>query len=608
MSDIIKLLSDSIANQIAAGEVIQRPASVVKELIENSIDAEATEIQIIIKDAGRTLIQIIDNGKGMSPTDARISFERHATSKISKIDDIFSIRTMGFRGEALASIAAIASVELKTRTKNDNIGTSILLSGSKVIEQSSVACSEGTNISVKNLFFNVPARRKFLKTDRTENKNILYEIQKTALANPEIAFQLVVNDNVELKLNSENIKQRIVNICGKNINQHLVNIKSETSIINISGFIAKPQYAQNTNGDQYFFVNKRYMLHPYFRKSVTMAYDKLIPEGKFPAFFIYFDINPALIDVNIHPTKTEIKFEDEHAIFQILYSVVKEALGKFNIVPSMDFTENITLNTHLTPSTVIKPPVININPDYNPFEQEYSKDLNYKYKNTKKPPQNWQVLFPETDKITKTSNIAQIKIFENTEDNIAQTNTIFFQLKNKFVFTSSKSGLIVFNQKRALERIMFEHFFKNLETRRGIIQKSLFPITYEPNSTDRACLLEVISELNSIGFEILAVGKDKFEIRGFPGDLNTDLDPLTIIEEIVNTIKDLSGNANFVLNEKIALTLAKVTSTQFNKTLSEKEMEDLFFKLMSCSNHNYTVEGKKIMDIINIEDIENKLN
>jgi DNA mismatch repair protein MutL len=608
MSDIIKLLSDSVANQIAAGEVIQRPASVIKELVENSLDAGATDIQIIVRDAGKTLIQIIDNGYGMSSIDARMSFERHATSKISRAEDLFAIITMGFRGEALASIAAIASVEMKTRRDEDKLGTHICISGSDITSQEQVACSVGTNFLVKNLFYNVPARRKFLKSDRAEYKHILTELHRVVVTNPEISFTFISDNNQVFQLKAENLRQRIINIFGKALNLSLINVSTDTSIVKINGFIAKPERSKKTTSEQFFFVNNRYMYHPYFRKSIAMAYNKLIPEGEHPSFFIYFTIDPAHIDINIHPTKTEIKFEDEQAIFQIVNAAVKESLGKFNIVPSLEFEEDITRDAHLTSKTSFKSPSITINPDYNPFDQKGTQ--NFKRDTV---PGNWESFYtpsqtktPDDFFLPKESIPEQKKLLDETAFK-KEEKGIFFQLKNKYILTSGKSGLIIINQKRAHERILFEKFLKLLETRKGVTQKSLFPVIYEPAPSERAVLLEVISELNNIGFEIVMLGKDKFEIKGVPGDL-TDIDPHKTIDQMVYVLGEISGSAEMVLHEKIALSLAKTAAFKVGKIMYEQEMQDLFYRLMSCSNHNHTIEGKKILEIISVDEIEKKLN
>ncbi len=612
MSDIIKLLSDSVANQIAAGEVIQRPSSIVKELVENSLDAGASEIKIAIKDAGRTLIQIIDNGKGMSPSDARTAFERHATSKISCADDLFAIKSMGFRGEALASIAAVASVELKTKTQDSELGTCIKISGTKVESQEVVSCQTGANFIVKNLFFNVPARRKFLKSNSIENKHILTEIHRIVLANPNVAFHVIIENENALTLYPENLRQRIVNVFGKNINQHLVSINTESAIVNIKGFIAKPERTRKTTNEQFFFVNNRFMIHPYFRKATSLAYEKLIPQGEYPSFFIYFDLDPSAIDINIHPTKTEIKFEEEQSIFQILSASVKEALGKFNIVPGLDFEDNITRDVHLTSSTTFKPPVIEINPDYNPFKQEKNsqqKPLNF-------VPRNWTSLYEQNQnknredfvipEIEKTNE--QISFLPSSEtDEKLIPKSMFFQFKNKYIITSLKSGLTIIDQKRAHERILFDKFIKLIETRKGVKQRTLFPVILEPSPNDRAVLMEIISDLNNIGFEIVVVGKEKFEIRAVPGDL-TDLDPETLVKEIIFEITEVEGSAKNVLNEKIAIALAKASAIKYGRILSEVEMQELFNKLLLCQNHNYCPDGKKIIEIISIDEIERKLN
>ena len=611
MADIIKLLSDSVANQIAAGEVIQRPASVVKELVENAIDAGATEIKIAIIDAGRTLIQVSDNGKGMSPQDARTAFERHATSKIASADDLFAIRSMGFRGEALASIAAVASVELRTKTEGQDLGTCINISGSKVESQEVVNCPKGANFIVKNLFYNVPARRKFLKSDPVENKHITTEIHRIVLANPEIAFQFMLDNKIVLTLNPENHKQRIVNVFGKNINQHLVSLNTETSIVKITGFVAKPERTRKTTNEQFFFVNKRFMIHPYFRKAISIAYEKLIPEGEFPSFFVYLEIDPSTIDINIHPTKTEIKFEEEQSIFQIMKASVKEALGKFNIVPALYFEEDITRDVHLTSNTSFKPPTININPDYNPFKTQSHKGGQSNY-----VPRNWSSLYEQSqNKNREDFVLPQQENIEETQNLLSSDETqstsfdksLFFQLKNKYIITSVKSGMVVIDQKRAHERILYENFLKLLETRKGVSQRTLFPVIIEPSPTERAVILEIITDLNNIGFEIVLVGKEKFELRAVPGDL-TDIDPKKLIDEIVYAISELQGSAKVVLNEKIALALAKTSSIRVAKPLTELEMQEIFQKLMLCSDHNYTPEGKKILEVIKIEEIEQKLN
>ena len=616
MSDIIKLLSDSVANQIAAGEVVQRPSSVVKELVENSLDAGATNIDVIIKDAGRTLIQVVDNGFGMSPTDARMSFERHATSKISKAEDLFAITTMGFRGEALASIAAVAEVELVTRRADDELGTCINIAASKVKSQEPVAAAVGTNFKVRNLFFNIPARRKFLKSDKVEYKHIIDEIHRIVLTNPAVSFKVVFDDEVKYQLFAENVHQRIANVFGKKLNQNLVPIGVETQIVNIKGFIAKPEMSQKNTSEQFFFVNNRYMYHPYFRKAVTSAYDKLLPEGENPRFFIYLEVDPATIDINIHPTKTEIKFEGEQAIYMILNSAVKEALGKFNIVPSLSFEDDITRDVHLTSTTVVRPPVISVNPDFNPFkytDSGYKRDV----------PKNWEQMYERSNSKTRddfdlpeSENPQSDEYMQSVQSHIqygsdenysGDSKQKYLQLKNKYILTSSHSGMIVINQRRAHERIMYEHFMRMLETRSGVMQKSLFPLMFEPSPEERGLLIEVMTELNTIGFDIVMVGNDKFEIRGVPAEL-AEMDVNAIIRQLLDELSDGSPDVKLLLNDKIAISLAKSAAMTSGVSLKDEEMEDLFFRLMSCSNHNYTADGRKIMEIVDISEIESKFN
>ena len=616
MSDIIKLLSDSVANQIAAGEVVQRPSSVVKELVENSLDAGATSIDVIIKDAGRTLIQVVDNGFGMSPTDARMSFERHATSKISKAEDLFAITTMGFRGEALASIAAVAEVELVTRRADDELGTCINIAASKVKSQEPVAAAVGTNFKVRNLFFNIPARRKFLKSDKVEYKHIIDEIHRIVLTNPSVAFKVVFDDEVKYQLFPENVHQRIANVFGKKLNQNLVPIGVETQIVNISGFVAKPEMSQKNTSEQFFFVNNRYMYHPYFRKAVTSAYDKLLPEGENPRFFIYLEVDPSTIDINIHPTKTEIKFEGEQAIFMILNSAVKEALGKFNVVPSLSFEDDITRDVHLTSTTVVRPPVISVNPEFNPFkytDSGYKRDVPKNWermyeRSTGKTPDDFDLPETENPQSEEYMQSVQSQIQYGGDDNYSgDSKQKYLQLKNKYILTSSHSGMIVINQRRAHERIMYEHFMHMLESRSGVMQKSLFPLVIEPTPEERGLLIEVMTELNTIGFEMVMLGSDKFEIRGVPAEL-AEMDVNAIIRQLLDELSDGSPDVKLLLNDKIAISLAKSAAMSSGVSLKDEEMEDLFFRLMSCSNHNYTADGRKIMEIMDISEIENKFN
>jgi DNA mismatch repair protein MutL len=477
MTDIIHLLPDSVANQIAAGEVIQRPASVIKELVENAIDAGASTIQVLVKDAGRTLIQIIDNGKGMSETDARLSFERHATSKIKTADDLFSLSTMGFRGEALASIAAIAQVELRTRREEDELGILIEVAGSRVEKQEAVSCSKGTMFSVKNLFFNVPARRKFLKANSTELNQIINEFNRIAIIYPQISFSLTHNDSLIYQLSESSLRQRIVSIFGKTINQQLLSIETQTSLVTISGFIGKPESAKKQMHNQYFFVNGRYMRHPYFHKAVMQAFDRMLAPETSPSYFISFSIDPSNIDVNIHPTKTEIKFENEQAIWSIILASVREALGKFNVVPGIDFDqENAAEIPVLNTQTDIKVPTTGFNPEYNPFKQN-SESPSYKRENL-----NWEKLYEgfESDKggIDETTTQSNLTFSSNESTLLFRNEDIcsdYFQFRGKYIFTSVKSGLMLIDQHRAHMRILYEQYLQSIKLQKGVSQQMLFP-------------------------------------------------------------------------------------------------------------------------------------
>ncbi|MCK4661899.1 MAG: DNA mismatch repair endonuclease MutL [Bacteroidales bacterium] len=601
MPDIIQILPDSVANQIAAGEVIQRPASVVKELVENAIDAGSTEIKVVIKDSGKTLIQIIDNGCGMSETDARLAFERHATSKIKTANDLYCIRTMGFRGEALASVAAIAHVELKTKKVEDEIGTSIIIHGSELISQESISCPDGSNFIVKNLFYNVPARRKFLKTNSTELRHIIEEIQRIALSNPDIKI-ILINNSVEIyNLPVSNLKQRIVNILGKSSSQNLITIKSKTSLVEISGYVGKPEFARKRPGEQFFFVNKRYMRHPYFYRAVLKAYEKILPQGTIPSFFIYFSADPNTIDINIHPTKTEIKFEDEKVIWQIIMATVKEALGKFNIVPSIDFDQQNALNIPVfSGSNDIKAPEITINPDYNPFEANHvSKNANDFLEQANL--ESREKLYTGIEDVSDTEN--QQLDFVNPE-NINEHKNLF-QLKNKYIITSVKSGMMIIDQKRAHERILFEMFIKKLKKNIKTTQKKLFPVSIELNTSHVNLFKDILDDLRKIGFEISLSDNNNFEVSGVPSELLN----LDVKEYFDGLIKDLSQetiNINEEITNMIISSLAKASAINYRKYLTNEEISNLIDNLFACSEPSYTPDGRIIVNIISEEEITKK--
>jgi DNA mismatch repair protein MutL len=613
--DIIQLLPDSVANQIAAGEVIQRPASVVKELVENSIDAGATQIKVNIKDAGRTLIQIIDNGCGMSDTDARMSFERHATSKIRSANDIFVIRTMGFRGEALASIAAISEVELRTKEHDADLGTFIHISGSNIISQEPVTCDSGTNFQVKNLFFNVPARRKFLKSNPAELKHIINEIQRIALANPDIAISLFHNGSAIYELGSSNKRVRIVSIFGKSINQNLIPIDTETTLVKISGFVGQPKYARKTFGEQFFFVNQRYMKHPFFHRAIVQAYEKILPPDAIPSYFIYFDLNPADIDVNIHPTKTEIKFENESAIWQILQASVREALGKFNVVPSIDFDQagSVEIPMPLKDFAEVRTPEIQVNPFFNPFEQSQTgKSTPPTTRSFQKSPEerdnlrSWQSMYkgiePSFTEMTDTKEEEPVQ-FRMEEQQTAKSS---IQFKNKYILTPVKSGLMVIDQKRAHERILFERLMQVLETNEVASQQQLFPETFELNAADATLLTSILPDLRALGFDIREFGNNTFIINGTPGVLHTS-SPVEIIESLLEEFKTSPVNLQEKAREKVAISLAQASAIPYGHALKPVEINELIDNLFACQTPNFSPKGKKILSIMPLEDFEKLL-
>ncbi len=610
MADIIQLLPDFVANQIAAGEVIQRPASVVKELVENAIDAGATQIKVNIKDAGRTLIQIIDNGCGMSDTDARMAFERHATSKIRTANDIFAIRTMGFRGEALASVAAIAEVELRTKEYDQELGTFIHISGSKILVQEPVRCDNGTNFQIKNLFFNVPARRKFLKSNPAELKHIINEIQRIALSNPDISISLHHNGSAIYELSGTNKRLRIVSIFGKSINQNLIPLDTETSVVKISGFIGQPKHAKKTFGEQFFFVNKRYMKHPFFHKAIMQCYEKILPPASFPSYFIYFEIDPADIDVNIHPTKTEIKFENESAIWQILQASVREALGKFNVVPSIDFDQSGSVEIPMPQRDFgsVHAPEIKLNPSYNPFEtptpaRSFSGS-HFTAKQTERPnASNWQSLYkglePNYDEIPAPQEKEPVQ-FRMEEQ---QTLKHSVQFKNKYILTPVKSGLMVIDQKRAHERIIYERLIQVLENNEVASQQQLFPETFELNASDATLLTSILPDLKALGFDIRNFGENSFIINGTPGVLNTS-SPIEIIESLLEEYKNSSVNIQEKARETIAISLAQASAIPYGHTLKQGEINELIDNLFACQTPNFSPKGKKILSIMPLEDFE----
>lgn len=610
MSDIIHLLPDSIANQIAAGEVIQRPASVVKELIENSIDAGADSIQLIIKDAGRTLIQVIDNGKGMSPTDARMAFERHATSKIKSADDLFALRTMGFRGEALPSIAAIAQIELRTKTADDEIGTLIQISGSSIEKQESTMCTTGCNLSIRNIFFNVPARRKFLKSNDTERRNILTELERIALVHPEVEFIFTDNDVEALRYPAGSLRQRIINVVGKNFNQQLITIDIDTSLAKIHGFVGKPESARKARALQYFFVNGRYMRHPYFAKAVTTAFEHLIPSGENPNFFIYFNVDPATIDVNIHPTKTEIKFENEQPLWQILSAAVKEALGKFNEVPSIDFDTEGAIDIPIyDPSKTSNRPHVNVDPNYNPFKSTQSGGGGGS-SSYQRPKMDWEQFYQGFEKDKESVHIEPDAIADLFHTSDQQINNELlhdaishYQYKNRYILTSVKSGLMLIDQHRAHVRILFDQFLSQIEQNKGISQRTLFPEIIELSASESAMIPYLIDDLEAVGFDLSNLGNNAYAINGIPSEI-TSIDAVQLVHNMISKSVESGSDVKDEIRETLALSMANAAAIPYGHQLSEEEMTKLVDQLFSSSAHKHTPDGKTIISLLDDDKIE----
>lgn len=613
MPDIIKLLPDSIANQIAAGEVIQRPASAVKELMENAVDAGATNIKLIIKDAGKTLIQVIDNGCGMSVIDARMSFEKHATSKIQTVDDLFAIQTLGFRGEALASIAAISQVEMKTKKIEEELGTHIIIEGSVLKEQNVIQTANGTSVSVKNLFYNVPARRNFLKSDSVETRHIIEEFIRIAMVNPGIELSMLHNGKTLFKLLISNFKQRIINLFGNQYNQRLVSVEQTTSDVCVYGFVGKPEYARKTRGEQFFFANKRFIKHAYLHHSVVAAFRELIPSDTFPLYFLFIHIDPKSIDVNIHPTKAEVNFQDNKMMYAILNSVVRKALGSHNITPSLDFEKDPAFDFSDPPKDKpIKTPTININPNYNPFNntsQNTKTYTNFKNKN-----ENWDTLYPE--KIaTSFNDINKIKPVSLTDDRgVLDINTKstfidnkVIQFRNQYIITSITSGILVVDQNRAHERILFEKYLNYLENNIQASQQELFPETLTFNPADYEIIKEIKDEMYQIGFRMEKFSKNSVVFTGRPADLE-DLNIAESVDRMIenyrNNLSDLNQNKKTNLAKALALSAA----VKKGKSLKNEEQNALLDKLFACNAPESNPDGQPVFKIIALDEIEKMFN
>ena len=633
MSDIIKLLPDSVANQIAAGEVIQRPASVIKELVENAIDAGATSIQIVLKDAGRTLIQVIDNGKGMSDTDARLAFERHSTSKISKAEDLFSLQTMGFRGEALASIAAIAQVELRTRAKGAQLGTKIMINASKCESHEPDMCPEGSNFMIKNIFFNVPARRKFLKSNQVELSNIIKEYEKLALVNHHVDFSLSNNDKLLNKFSGGSFKQRIASLWGAKVDQQLVPLNTDTSLVRITGFVSKPEGARKRNFLQFLFVNGRFMRHPYFHKAIISSYSELIPDDEQPNYFLNFSVDPESIDVNIHPTKTEIKFENELPIWQILAAAVKESLGRFSAVPQIDFDtidapEIPAFNDH----TVVTAPEDGVDPTYNPFKPQskssagggtsyhpqsagnfggYSSnplpDWEKLYQNFEKGKQEGIASITEQDVEDSFSDIGEVEPVNNgvqaeiiTPD---MSSAMCMQMKGRYILSPIKSGLMIVDQHRAHVRVLFEQYIKQLDATTISSQRVLFPEVLQLTTSQNIILKELEPEMEKIGFNLAQLSGNDWSINAVPAGMEN----VNIKDTILQVIDEVSMGGTSITTkvyESIALRVAKSAAIPYGKTMLQEEMDTLLSKLLCLPNPNYTPDGKTIISVLSNDQLE----
>ncbi len=602
MSDIIQLLPDHVANQIAAGEVVQRPASVVKELLENAIDAGATSIKLLLKDAGKTLIQVIDDGKGMSATDARMCFERHATSKIQKAEDLFNLCTKGFRGEALASIAAIAHVELKTKQENEELGTCLKIEGSKVISQDFISTGKGASIAVKNLFYNIPARRNFLKSDTVETRHIIDEFQRVALAHPNIAFLMHHNNNEVYHLKGGNLRQRIVAVFGGKMNEKLVPINEQTDILNIEGFVAKPEFSKRKRGEQFFFVNDRFIKSSYLNHAVVNAFDGLIEQGSHPSYFLYLKVPANTIDINIHPTKTEIKFDNEKALYAMLRATVKHSLGQYSVAPVLDFNRDSNLDTayHLNKNNVKgSTPKITVDPDFNPFKEEKQKEINFPFKREQNN-QSWESLYTTVD---TTTDIKQEELFENNEVKTQKT----FQIQRKYVMSLIKSGVVLIHQSLAHQRVLYEEFLESITVKEANSQQLLFPVKISFSSQEVEMIYTIKTELENAGFSFDEFTKDSVTIKGIPVSV-TESKITIILEELLNDMNLEVPDASFSHFDIMAKSFAKTLSIKTGTQLSEKEQENLVDNLFSCKEPSISPFGKPTFKTLTLNEIDNLFN
>ena len=599
MSDIIQLLPDHVANQIAAGEVVQRPASVVKELLENAIDAGATNIKLLLKDAGKTLVQVIDNGKGMSATDARMSFERHATSKIQKAEDLFNLATKGFRGEALASIAAIAHVELKTKQENEELGTCLKIEGSSIISQDFISTTKGASIAVKNLFYNIPARRNFLKSNTVETRHIIDEFQRVALAHPNITFLFHHNNSEVYHLKSSNLRQRIVAVFGAKMNEKLVPINEQTDILNIEGFVSKPEFSKRKRGEQFFFVNDRFIKSSYLNHAVVNAFDGLLEQGSHPSYFLYLKVPANTIDINIHPTKTEIKFDNEKALYAMLRATVKHSLGQYNVAPVLDFNRDANLDTsyHQNKSTLkSSTPKITVDPDFNPFNEIKQKEIHFPYQREQKF-QNWETLYSS---VSISDVQKQDELFTDQKEVKTQKT---FQIQRKYVMSLIKSGVVLIHQSLAHQRILYEEFLESITVKEANSQQLLFPVKISFSSAEIEMIYTIKSELENAGFSFDEFTKDSVTIKGIPVSV-TESKITIILEELLNDINLEVPDASFSHFDIMAKSFAKTLCIKTGTQLAEKEQESLVHNLFSCKDPSTSPFGKSTFKTLTLNEID----
>jgi DNA mismatch repair protein MutL len=599
MPDIIQLLPDSIANQIAAGEVVQRPASAVKELMENAIDAGASHIKLILKEAGKTLLQVMDNGKGMSQTDARMSLERHATSKIRKAEDLFSLRTMGFRGEALASLAAVSQLEMKTRLANEELGTLLVVEASEVKRQEPIACDKGTSICVKNLFYNIPARRNFLKSNASEYQHIVEEFQRLALSHPEISFQLIETDSLEYDLPPGKLSQRIVSIFGKAYQEQLAPCQEETALVKISGYLGKPHSARKKRGEQFLFVNRRFIRSHYLNHAVMSAFEGLLPENSFPFYVLFIEIDPKHIDVNVHPTKTEIKFDDERAVYAVVLSAVRQAIGAHNLTPAIDFDADVNIISKLTNASAQSKEVY--------FEERFSTAL------TRSNRDNWERIFDGNENAKtvrpaeELSNIQTLRFESSINQSQSSEEKVCFQLHNRFIVKQVKSGMMIVDQQAAHERILFEKFLGQIKSKSAQSQQSLFPQTINFQAADFAMILEMQQEIEALGFRIEIFGKNTLLVNGVPGSISAGMEK-ELFEGLIEQFKINQAELTVPLTENLARALAKRASLKSGQVLVREEMQALVNSLFVCAAPNYAPDGRPTFFIFDLTKIESYFN